>query len=52
MKGLGFSLGLEQILDLCALPQSRLDWTAWYGDGVAVGSLEAVSAYLNALHEL
>ena len=52
MGPLGFSLGLERILDQCALPQSCLEWTAWYlDDGVAVGSLEAVSAYLNALHE-
>ena len=52
MGPLGFSLGLEQVLDRCALPQSCLAWSAWYlDDGVAVGSLAAVSAYLNCVHD-
>ena len=52
MGPLGFSLGLEQVLDRCALPQSCLTWSAWYlDDGVAVGSLSAISNYLNTIHE-
>ena len=50
MGPLGFALGLEEALEGCKTTQRDLAWSTWYlDDGHCVGSLEAVSAYLEDL---
>ena len=51
MGPLAFALGLDSILDQCAIPQSALAWSSWYlDDRVIVGTLPAVRNYLQAIH--
>ena len=50
MGPIGFALGLEHALDQCLSLEDACPWVTWYlDDGLVVGELEQVMAYLEAL---
>ena len=47
---IGFALGLEAALDLCAEEEQVVPWGVWYlDDGTIAGTLEGVCSYFHKL---